>query len=259
MKVGICGFGWVGRAVYDLFKDRAEIVIYDPNKENCGTQEAINACDVAFVSVPTNMVEGGACDTSVVSETVDWLKTPLIIIRSTVTPGTTGLLADMYPDKNIVFQPEYIGETVAHPLFDEKQRNFIILGGKRLARDMAISVYKSVYNANVRILQYDATTAEVIKYMENSFIGTYVVFCNEFYEIANAFGVDYNEVREGFLADPRMTPYWTFVYQNRRGFDGKCIPKDMNAICHASRTNGYKAEFLEEVLNNNDRIKKYGH
>lgn len=168
MKVGIVGHGHVGKAQKRLFEDA---VVYDTG-ENTGSPEAVNECEIAFVCVPTPLLEDGGCDVSVVESVVSWLETPLICIMSTVVPGTTGRLR-RESGKRIVFQPEYVGETVDHPLADKSRRGFLILGGEREDTDRVVEVYKSVYNSIVRIMQTDSTTAEVIKYMENSFIGTY--------------------------------------------------------------------------------------
>lgn len=246
-KVAIIGYGFVGKAMSKLFPDA---LIYDPALEESSSQEEINQCDVAFVCVPTAMKLNGACDTSIVEETIAWLKTPLIIIRSTVKPGTTDRLVKEY-DKPIIFQPEYVGETVDHPLLNEKNRDFLILGGRPSLRDYAVEVYQDVYNSSVRILFMPALEAEIVKYMENTAIGTMVMLCNEFYNICGAFDANYNLVREGFLADPRMSRYFTFVYPNKRGFDGKCLPKDISAIAAASKEAGYQAQFIEDILKNN--------
>ena len=48
---------------------------------------------------------------------------------------------------------------------------------------------------------------------------------------------------------------FTVVYKNRRGFDGKCIPKDLNALIYATKKAGYKPEFLEDIWKNNKRIR----
>ena len=91
--------------------------------------------------------------------------------------------------------------------------------------------------------------------MENCAIATKVTLCNEFYEIAKAFDVSYPQVREGFILDERQGKMFTAVYRNRRGWDGKCLPKDFSAIVKASEKAGYRAKFLEDVIKNNERIK----
>lgn len=250
MKTSIIGYGFVGKAIHKLFPNS---LIFDPLVKESASKEDINKTDVAFVCVPTNMLPDGSCDTSIVDETVGWLEAGLIIIRSTVKPGTTEELKKKYPNKHIIFQPEYIGETVGHPM--NQDTSFIVLGGDEADVNKAILLYQTVYNASVKIIILTATEAELAKYMTNSAIGNMVTFANEFYNIINTFGGNYHKVREAFLADPRMSRYFTFVYPDKRGFSGKCIPKDMNAIAKASKDKGYKAEFVEDILKNNDRIK----
>jgi len=251
MKIAIVGYGFVGKAMKRMFP---EAVVYDPFvTELKTTKDEVNDCDMAFVCVPTNMRTDGSCDTSIVEGTFKWLKTPLAIIRSTIVPGTTDKIQKKFKGE-IVFQPEYIGETTAHPLLNESQTPFMVLGGREKGRLLAIEVYKTVYNASVRIQQMKAIEAEVVKYMENTSIGTMVTFANEFYNICQAFKADYNSVREGYLADPRMSRFFTFVYPEKRGFEGKCLPKDINAIAKASEKAGYRPEFIFDLLKNNQRI-----
>lgn len=251
-KVAIIGYGFVGKAMVKAFPDA---LVYDPFIAGSNSKEEINKCDVAFVCVPTQMLPNGECDTSIVEETVKWLETPLIIIRSTVKPTTTQRLILKY-DKKIVFQPEYVGETIAHPLLSESNRDFLIFGGEIEDCQKAVEVYQEIYNANVRILFLTTVEAEIVKYMENTAIGSMVILCNEFYNICQAFGADYNMVREGFLLDPRMSRYFTFVYPNARGFGGKCLPKDLNAIAAAAGQAGYNPKFIGAILENNDRFTK---
>ena len=109
-KVACVGGGVVGSAIRRLCGP--ETVVYDIRQSPGCTQDKgqVNACDVCFISVPTPMAADLSCDTSIVEECVAWIECPLIIIRSTVAPGTTDRLSVEYK-KNIVFQPEYLGET----------------------------------------------------------------------------------------------------------------------------------------------------
>lgn len=250
--IGIVGYGVVGMEMEELFPG-AEV--YDPVK-SLGNRHDINECRVAFVCVPTPSLPDGGCDTSIVEEVVDWLRTELIIIRSTVAPGTTSRLQAEKPFSKIVFQPEYLGETVAHPFEHESERKFVILGGTRKACDKAVELYQTVYNASVQFMFMTSIEAEIVKYMENTAIATMVSLCNEFYEICNHFGVSYNIVREGFLMDSRMSRYFTFVYPKDRGFGGKCLPKDLAAIVEATeKVTGYSPDFIKAVLKYNKNLR----
>jgi len=232
-----------------------ETVMYDP-KPGCPQDKgAINSCDVVFVCVPTPMRSDGVCDASIVEETVAWVKAPLMILRSTVSPGTTDRLRKEY-GKHIVFQPEYLGETPAHVFGNMAERAFVVLGGQVEDTSRAADLYKHYYNSMVNFYFCDAVTAEVAKYMENSFYAVKVTFVNEFYDIAKACGVDYNVLREIWLADPRISRDHTFVFPDARGFSGKCLPKDVNAIVAHCRSHGYEPRLMAATLAINDQYVK---
>lgn len=259
MKVAIVGNGYVGRAYHKFFPDA---VMYDRHLPNGQTNRSeVNQCDLAIVCVPTVMQEDGSVDISIVKEVVGWLETPLILIKSTIPPGTTEALKQV-TGKRICHSPEYVGEggyfvpfwLFAHPT-EPQYHSFMVIGGDQEDREEILQFFYPVLGATKTYYQVDATTSELIKYMENAAIATKVTLCNEFYNIAKAFGVNYSQLREGFVLDERQGKMFTVVYKNRRGFDGKCLPKDMNGITYASEKAGYKAEFLEDVLKNNERIK----
>ncbi|MBL8878187.1 MAG: UDP-glucose/GDP-mannose dehydrogenase family protein [Phycisphaerales bacterium] len=252
-KVGCVGGGVVGSAMQKLCGQ--DTVIYDIRPPYDQNKKLINQCDVVFVAVPTNMRTDGSCDTTIVEETVAWIEAPLIIIRSTITPGTTDRLREKYR-KHIVFQPEYLGETTAHVFGNMAEREFAVLGGTTEDVSMAADFYKHYYNAYCRYYFCDAITAEVAKYMENAFYAVKVTFVNEFYDIAKAHGVDFNILREIWLADPRISRDHTFVYPWARGFSGKCLPKDCNAIVHSSQGRGYTPQFMKATLEINEHFLK---
>ncbi len=253
-KVGVVGGGVVGAAMQALCGP--ETVIFDPYKpEFSGNREALNRCDVAFICVPTPMNDDRTCNTSIVEEAVSWVQCPLSIIRSTVSPGTTDRLVAKYK-KNIVFQPEYLGETTKHVFGDMAERDFVVLGGTNEAVSKAADFYKHYYNAYVRYYFCDTITAEVAKYMENAFYAVKVTFVNEFADIAKSHGVDFNMLREIWLADPRISRDHTFVYPEARGFSGKCLPKDCNAIVKSCESRGYTPKLMKATLEINEQFQK---
>ena len=249
--VGIVGYGFVGQSLHKLFG--ADAIELDVNATE-DDRQAISACKYAFVCVPTPVGADGVCDTSIVEECIDWIDSQYIIIRSTVSPGTTERLRQQ-TGKRIIFQPEYVGETPSHPLADVKSRTFIILGGPTEDTSPVADLYQRYYHSELRFYFTDSRTAEVAKYMENSFYAIKVMFCNEFYNIAQALGVDYNELREVWLADPRISRDHTFVYPDNRGFSGKCLPKDVSAIIQSAQEAGFAPPLLETIMEINGRYR----
>lgn len=251
MKITIIGYGWVGQGMKQLFPDA--YVYSNGSHGEFGSKEEANKGDVAFVCVPTPCLDKGKLDIKAVEECVSWCTCPLIVIRSTVNPGTTEYLKIKY-QKRIVMQPEYLGETPAHPLLDQKARPFLIIGGEKKDVRSLIHTYQSVYNANVTIRQVTATEAEIIKLTENRAIAFKVAQCQELYDVCEKAGIDYYTVRDAVYGDdPRFNLWWTFIYPGNRGFNSKCIPKDIYAWCSWAESIGYKPVITESILERNEK------
>jgi UDPglucose 6-dehydrogenase len=272
-QVGIVGLGFVGKAMLKLFP---EALVCDPAVEDSCSMEAINReCDVAFVCVPTPPGPGGTLDTSIVEKVVkncfpetvyiertgNWVPVPtytpapLVVIRSTLQPGTCDYLEGTY-GCNICMQPEYIGETTAHPLLDETARKFLIIGGSPTNRRKLIELYQTVYNANVTIRQVTNLEAEVIKLAENRVIAFKVMQTHELYRVCEAAGVDYFTIREAVYGDdPRFDLWFTFAQSGNLGFQSsKCLAKDVPAFCAWAESVGCSAKLTEQLV---ELSKKY--
>jgi len=247
MKIGIVGYGHVGKAMHELFKSA---ILYDIS--GIGTKEEINICDVVFVCVPTPSKIDGSCNTSIVEEVISWINAKLIILRSTVYIGFTDEMMKKY-NKEIVFQPEYYGETVAHPFANLSDRSWLSFGGTKKGINLAIKAYQTIMNSNVRIFQADAKTVELAKYMENAYLALKVTFCNEMYDIAQAFNISYNEVREIWLGDPRIGSSHTFVYEDKRGYGGSCLPKDVASIIKQAEEKNANIDILKAMVDKNSK------
>jgi UDPglucose 6-dehydrogenase len=247
MKIACIGYGWVGKSVKELFPDA---YIYT---SKIGMKEVVNKCDVAFIAVPTPCPAEGKLDTSIVEESVKWCECPLIVIRSTVNPGNCDRWAKKYK-RNIVFQPEYLGETPSHPLLQEKKTQFLIIGGKKEDRRKLIELYQCVYNANITIRQVSTLEAELIKLSENRAIALKVAECQELYDVCEKAHIDYYTIRDAVYGDdPRFNLWFTFIYPDKRGFNSKCMPKDVYAWCAFAESLGYKPEITRGVLERNKK------
>lgn len=124
---------------------------------------------------------------------------------------------------------------------------------KRYDKRGNTSTYSSdrVYDARHQFRITDSRTAELTKYMENSFLATKVSFCQQFYFIASEMDVDYEELRELFVLDPRVNPSHTFVDRLHPYWSSHCLDKDVPAIADT-----YEASLLQEVIKFNENTKK---
>ncbi len=251
MKIAIIGYGHVGRAMFNLFKDA---YIYD-EPQNIGTREEVNKCDVAFICVPTPKAEDGSCDTSIVEDVLSWVNCPNIVLRSTVYVGFTDKMVDKY-HKNIIFQPEYYGETPNHPFADLSKRTWLTFGGDNSTIDNVVKTYLEVMPTDTKILRLNAKDVELAKYMENSFLALKVTFCNEMYDIAESLGCDYEAARKAWSEDPRIGASHSLVYLDNRGYDGGCLPKDVSSIIFQAKENNVDTTLLDAMVEKNNKLRK---
>ncbi len=256
MKIGIIGYGWVGKGQHKLFPDA---VVYDKHtpfvpegETQATTMDDINRCDLAFICVPTPL-EKGQLETAIVEEAVKACKCPLMVIRSTVMPGTTDRLSKKYK-KHIIFQPEYLGETVGHPMLDTKAHTFIVLGGEPTDRRKAIEAYQLAYNANTRIRQISAYEAEVVKLTANRAVAFKVAQCQELFDACEAAKVDYYKIRDIVYGDdPRFNLWFSFIFPGHRGFNSKCIPKDIYGWAAWAESCGFEPKLTRAMLKVNEK------
>lgn len=249
MTTKIYGLGWVGKAMQVLFPNS---LIHDP-AQNLICEES---ADVSFICVPTPLKDG-KLDCSIVEEVVAKCDSPLIIIRSTVMPGTCDNLERKF-GKNIVFQPEFLGETPNHPMSDQKTRQWLVLGGRTENRRKAIEVYQQVYNANISIRQMSNKTAEVCKLTENRAIAFKVAQMQELYDACQADGTDYYEIVQAVYGDdPRFNLWWTFVFPDKRGFNNsKCLKKDVPGWVAWAESIGANADITKLLVEKSNEYEK---
>ena len=244
----IIGYGVVG---HNLARDLAKLNpdIVDKYKEGVTTKVEGKHYDIAFICVDTPYVFGkSTCDTTEVVNALHENDAGIYVFKSTILPGTVDKLVEE-TGKRIIFSPEYYGGTQHCNNFNF---NFTILGGERKACKEVIQVLQGIYDGRHIFHITDAKTAELTKYMENSFLATKVSFCQQFHRVANEIGVDYEELRELFLLDPRVNPSHTFVYDDHPYWDSHCLNKDVPAIADA-----YNCELLKAVIAFNEHQKQF--
>ena len=223
MTILIVGYGNIGKHICDEFK-ALNPDIYDPHIDAYNTPKAMRY-DFAFICVQTDGLPDGSCDTSIVEKAVLETNAEIIVIKSTIPPGTTNRLIAS-SGKGIVFSPEHYG-TTQHCKADS---GFVILGGEKALCAEVAQLYYKIKNGYFKIHFTDSITAELSKYMLNSFLALKVTFCNEFADLAKKFDISYPELRELFVADERVGASHTICYPERSYYDSHCFNKDIPAL-----------------------------
>jgi nucleotide sugar dehydrogenase len=232
MKIGFIGQGYVGKHYADDFEIRGyEVVRYALEPQYAEHKDHIHTCDVVFIAVPTPTTPEGF-DYHIVEEVLELVGVgKIVVIKSTLLPGTTERIQKKYPGKVILFSPEFLCEaTAAH---DASNPMFNIIGippdsaGHRTAAEMVMGILPK--SDHTFIIPTEA--AELFKYTHNIHGFMRVIFSNLFYDLAQKLSVDWAYLEEIMNIDPMMSPYYnTPVHKNGRGAGGHCFIKDMAAF-----------------------------
>jgi len=270
MKIGIVGNGFVGSSVAFGFSPQtgcdAEVKIYDKDetKSTHALTEVVNDSDYIFLSVPTPSNQDGSISLDIIynvfediHNTLDYKKDnqPVILLRSTVTPGTTKKIQQKYTKMSIVFNPEFLTERSAK--FDFINQSRFILGGIWGDTSKVEHLYQWRFGKHIPIIKTNYETAELIKYMNNCFFATKVSFMNEMKLISDKIGANWEDCICGFSMDGRVGHSHLNVPgpDGKMGFGGSCFPKDMQAMINFSDSLGTPSNVLKGTWKTNLEVR----
>lgn len=257
IKIGIWGAGFVGQAIYDAYSHRIKnIWRYDinPNLRDCNEVTLVENCNIIIVTVPTNNDDNGRQDPSHVIDSVSTITRNVqkindgiertIVLRSTVTPGTTRTLkviTDQASNLEILFSPEFLSRGTA--VQDVKcpsrtmigTHNGVLTPAAKRYRGLVVYIdTRAVYDMNdIIVSSYES--AELSKYMCNCMGAVKVSFMNELYQYSKEIGLspkEWDAARECMLRSGWVAEMHTHVPgpDGHLGYGGPCLPKDTIAL-----------------------------
>ena len=266
-EIGIIGQGFVGSAVREGMQNYFKVFAFDkdPNKFSSATSifNVVENTELTFLCVPTPMRKSGQCDLNILNAALDEVsksatalnkKNYIVVIKSTIPPGTTDYLSAIYNNLEIVFNPEFLTE--ANAVDDYKNQNRIVIGGDRPGTTKVKQVFSKAF-PKVPIIKTSATIAEMIKYVTNTFLALKVSYANEMYQICQGLGIDYDKVIEYARYDERLgNSHWSVPGPDGDfGFGGHCFPKDIAALQHLAGTMKIDTTILNAAIAKNTSVR----
>jgi UDPglucose 6-dehydrogenase len=247
MKVGVTGFGVVGKATADVLRRLGhDVVIHDVSSEamaaaaaaGYGARYEAENVEVDFICVP---------ETRLTDALSSLPPSPLAVIRSTVPPGTTDKLSEQFK-RPLAYMPEFLREATS--TWDAMNPQFIVIG--TYDRDNGAMLASLFTPLMVQVLQVVPPVAEMVKISLNAYLHTLISFWNEIHNICERVGVPSHLVGKIAAQDPRVAAYGAVLHGDPVG--GRCLPKDVAQLIEFAQTVGYSADLLKEVQGVNEKV-----
>lgn len=255
MEIGICGYGIVGEAIGEYFKNR---IIYDKYKK-IGDLNDLLRCNIIYLALPTNENKG-SYDMSEIEEICEKLKEKNykgnIILKSTVEPNTTEYLSEKY-DLSISHNPEFLSEKTA--INDYKNQDHIVIGftmksKKELIQDFFIKSFPNCKNFTF----CTSKESELMKLVVNGFYATKIQYFTEIFLLCNHYSINYETIREMILKNGWINPMHTVIpgHDNKLSYGGKCLPKDISVLNNILKNNNIPHGVIDIVINENKLLRQ---
>ena len=250
IKIGFIGQGWIGKHYADDFEKRGyEVTRYALEEPHVNNGDKIAECDIVFIAVPTPSTAKGF-DASILKNAIKKVgKGKIAVIKSTLLLGTTEEIQKENPDIFVFHSPEFLTEATAAQDAANPKRNIVGMAVDHEDYQKKAKLILSVLPKSPFELVCNAKEAELIKYGGNNWFYFKVIFINLLYDLAVKSGANWEAIRDGMSADPRighshMTPVHKSgtlggdVYQfnsdkqdeGGRGAGGHCFIKDYAAF-----------------------------
>lgn len=225
-----------------------------------GSIESVLSADMVMIAVGTPPTATGSADLSAVFQVArsvgETLRgrsaVPVVVLKSTVPPGTTGMVRDVLSSfigdaACVGFNPEFLREGTA--VSDFMRPDMVVIGAEC---DRSRAALERVYHpvaASSKVLVMDTASAELTKYAVNAMLATRISFMNELSGYAATVGADIKMVREGLGSDKRIGP--AYLYPGP-GYGGSCLPKDTSSLAVSARARGTVLRVVESAIESNE-------
>jgi UDPglucose 6-dehydrogenase len=259
MNFGIAGIGVVGSALQRFLETKGHLVhTYDKKLKESKISNLLKS-QLCFLCLPTEYDD----------ETQEYNMKPIrsvlkylskkhylhpVVIKSTMTPGTTLNLKADFPNLHIVHCPEFLSSATNDT--DTQFPNQILLGCPQhtaaAVSGTVYTIFKELY-PNIPIFIVDSQTTECVKLFCNSFYSVKLQYFNDMYAICQREGYNYDLIKQLMLMNGWIHPMHTVVpgYDGNLGFGGKCLPKDILALKGWCKKKNHRCKLIEATILSN--------
>lgn len=259
MKIGIIGYGFVGKAVAAAYEED-QLLINDPlYKDSTSIKDMKEQANAIFVCVPTPQGDTGECDTRILIDVLGQLNdyTGIIISKSTATPPVYAELESRYSHLKFAHVPEFL--TAANAVVDYQYPVNIVIGARQELRQdiFATIITNKIHFDYTRVKFCSVAEASMFKYLANTMLAMKVIINNEYYDLCNSLGISWDNVATVAESDARLgDTHWQVPGPDgSRGFGGACFPKDTAALASLAKFLNVDMSMLNTAIDKNGKIR----
>ncbi len=227
--------------------------------------EAIAETELSFVCVGTPSQANGNLDLKYIRRVCEEIGQALrgksdrhtVVIRSTILPGTMSQVVipaleeasgkRAGADFGICHNPEFLREGSAVKDFHCPPKT-VIGEFDKTSGDVLAALYQRLTAPLIRV---DLKTAEMVKYVDNSWHALKIGFANEIGNLCKSFSIDAHEVMDCFCQDTKLNISPAYLLPGF-AFGGSCLPKDLRALAYKAKTNDLQLPIINSILPSNE-------
>lgn len=255
MKLGVIGIGVVGEANVFGFKKIGQQVKVHDLKLNTKLLDLLDT-EIIFLCLPTPSDKKGDCDTSIISDVTKKLSKlnyrGIICIRSTVHPGYSRSLLKKYKKLKICYSPEFLRERMAKKDFTVNHNVLAVGTNSKIIFNKIVKAHGKLPKKKIMMKLEEA---ELLKYFNNVYASTRIIFANIIYEISKKFKCDYNKIKSSYIHTGKALDLYLDVNKNLRGYGGPCLPKDTKALRNLLKKLHLDFKLIDSIDKDNNKLK----
>jgi UDPglucose 6-dehydrogenase len=254
-EIAIIGTGMVGGALDRCFKLRhSKAGLYDPPK-GFDDETVLRDATILFVAVPTPYyLDGSGFDDSFLRAAIEAIPVSgkIIVLKSTITPGTTDRFQRLYPQHHFLFNPEFLTEATADDDMQYPHRQIV---GYTMESHQDAELVMSLLPRAPFEKSMPARTAEFVKYFGNAFYALKVTYANQMFDLCQKLGLEYELIKDCAGAEPMIgATHLEIFHKGYRGYGGKCLPKDTRSIIQVAQELDIDLSLLKAAEEYNNKL-----
>ncbi len=227
--------------------------------------QAVRETELSFLCVGTPSQANGNLDLRYIRRICEQIGQALkdkasrhtVVVRSTVLPGTMhGIVIPILEefsgkkagfDFGVCHNPEFLREGSAVKDFNCPPKT-VIGELDQASGDMLAALYRKI---DAPLIRTDLETAEMVKYVDNSWHALKIGFANEIGNLCKSFAIDSHEVMKIFCHDKKLNISPAYLLPGF-AFGGSCLPKDLRALTYKAKINDLDLPILTSILQSNE-------